>query len=94
MQMKEFLILVIYDITENKRRAAFAKKLKSYGFRVQRSSFEITMTTANLRLLLGEIPHLIKDTQDNVRVYELGNRGNVYQFGQTILPSYEEVLIV
>ena len=44
---KKVYILVIYDIVSNKRRAAFAKKMNGYGFRVQKSAFE-AMITVNL----------------------------------------------
>ena len=32
---KKIYILVIYDIVDNKKRVAFAKKMNGYGFRVQ-----------------------------------------------------------
>lgn len=33
---KKFFVLIIYDISENKRRNKMVKVLKSYGFRVQK----------------------------------------------------------
>ena len=38
---KKVYILVIYDIVNNKCRTDFAKKMNGYGFRVQKSAFEV-----------------------------------------------------
>ena len=34
--VKKLYVLIIYDIVDNKKRLAFAKKLNGYGFRVQK----------------------------------------------------------
>ena len=43
-------VLIIYDIVDNKKRFAFAKKLNGYGFRVQKSAFEAMITESLYRL--------------------------------------------
>ena len=42
--VKKLYVLIIYDIVDNKKRLAFAKKLNGYGFRVQKSAFEAMIT--------------------------------------------------
>ena len=37
---KKYFVLIIYDISDNKRRNNMVKILSSYGFRVQKSAFE------------------------------------------------------
>lgn len=91
---KEFQVLLIYDITDQKRRYFFSKKLNSYGYRVQRSAFEMTMTGEKLHALLKEIPKFINATTDNVRVYELRGNYLMHQYGISITPVNEEVMIV
>lgn len=38
--MKKFIVLVIYDVVDNKTRNHLVKCLERYGVRVQKSAFE------------------------------------------------------
>ena len=38
---RRYIVLVIYDISENRRRARMVKCLERYGVRVQKSAFEV-----------------------------------------------------
>ena len=42
------LILVIYDIVSDKRRTKFVKFVEKYGFRVQKSAFEMCSATIDI----------------------------------------------
>ena len=64
------LILVIYDIVSDKRRTKFVKFVEKYGFRVQKSAFEMILDSSKYNQLIAEIPRHITD-EDNVRVYRL-----------------------
>ena len=57
--VKKLYVLIIYDIVDNKKRLAFAKKLNGYGFRVQKSAFEAMITESLYRKLIDEIPRMI-----------------------------------
>lgn len=37
---RKYLVLIIYDIIDNRRRTQFSKFLLSYGVRIQKSAFE------------------------------------------------------
>lgn len=91
---KKLYILVIYDIVDNRRRVAFAKKMNGYGFRVQKSAFEAMITENLYRKLLVEIPHLIDNTSDTVRVYKIRGNGEVNLFGLSHRIEDEEVIIL
>ena len=91
---KKLYILVIYDIVDNRRRGAFAKKMNGYGFRVQKSAFEAMITENLYRKLLAEIPHLIDNTSDTVRVYKIRGNGEVNLFGLSRRIEDEEVIIL
>ena len=91
---KKLYILVIYDIVDNRRRVAFAKKMTGYGFRVQKSAFEAMITENLYRKLLAEIPHLIDNTSDTVRVYKIRGMGEVNLFGLSHRIEDEEVIIL
>ena len=86
------LVLVIYDITDNKRRYKFVKLLEKYGIRVQKSAFEMILDNSRYMSLTSLIPKYI-DPSDNVRVYRLPIKGDVKSWGSD-LPEQEEVIII
>ena len=65
-------LLIVYDITCDKRRLAIDKALSSYGVRVNLSVFEVVLKSAvhhkNLRSRLLEI---MDDEDDSIRIYPL-----------------------
>lgn len=64
-------ILVIYDITDTKRRNNLIRLLNGYGVRVQKSAFEIVIGRNNIKRLTSDIRKLIDIKLDNVRLYEV-----------------------
>lgn len=91
---KHLYILVIYDITDNKRRTQFAKKMNGYGFRVQKSAFEAMIAENLYRQLLTEIPKMIDAKVDSVRVYKIRGLGEVSLFGDNLSLEEEEVIVI
>ena len=87
------LILVIYDIIDNKRRNKMVKLLESYGTRVQKSAFEALITTRQYNKLIEVIKQLI-DNDDNIRIYRLNSSNEVILLGKTYSVYEEEVIIV
>ena len=51
----KFLVLIIYDIVDNKRRNKMAHYLEGFGFRVQKSAFEAILNKKIYEKLLKEI---------------------------------------
>lgn len=86
------LVLVIYDIIDNKRRINFAKLMEHYGVRVQKSAFEMIITVNQYNDILKKIPRYITD-EDNVRVYKLKADGEVVSWGSG-LTAAEDVIII
>lgn len=91
---KKIYVLIIYDICDNRRRTAFAKKLNGYGFRVQKSAFEALIPPNLHKKLLKEIPRLINPAEDSVRVYRISGYGEVSLFGTNESIEKEDVIIV
>ena len=86
------LILIIYDIIDNKRRTKMVKLLESYGTRVQRSAFEALINRSQYSKIEG-----IKKTisnEDNVRIYRLNSSNEVLLLGESYSVYEEEVIIV
>ncbi|WP_293833514.1 CRISPR-associated endonuclease Cas2 [uncultured Phascolarctobacterium sp.] len=78
---KQFIVLMIYDIVDNKRRNRMVKCLEAYGVRVQKSAFEALLTRRQYDKMLGESSLLIDEAVDSLRVYVLDDIIDVYTWG-------------
>jgi CRISPR-associated protein Cas2 len=65
------LVLVVYDIPDNKRRTKLANFLEGYGRRVQYSVFECFLTLVQMRELYEKVEKRVNPEEDNVRFYWL-----------------------
>jgi CRISPR-associated protein Cas2 len=63
------LVLVVYDIADDKRRVKLATFLEGYGRRVQESVFECFLTLDEMRRLCELVGPKVKPEVDNVRFY-------------------------
>lgn len=86
---KSFLVLVIYDISDNRKRNRMAKFLSRFGVRVQKSAFEAWLTQKQYERLLEKLPRLIDEQEDYLRTYKLSGFCEVKTWGQ-IGPTAEE----
>lgn len=89
--VKKMYVLIIYDIVDNRRRYRFAKKMKGYGFRVQRSAF---ITDTLYRKMLKEVTKIIDLETDSVRVYRLRDGSEVELIGRNIKIEDKDVIVV
>lgn len=82
------MILISYDIKDDKLRTKFAKFIKRYGYRVQYSVFEITNSKRMLDNIVNEIKNIFEsrfsqadsviiiETNDNCKITKLGYAKN------------------
>lgn len=63
------LVLVIYDVPDNRRRVKLANFLEGYGRRVQKSAFECFLTLAEMQTLYKQVQKRVNGVEDNVRFY-------------------------
>ncbi|MEM9817484.1 MAG: CRISPR-associated endonuclease Cas2 [Cyanobacteria bacterium P01_D01_bin.6] len=63
------LVLVVYDIPDDKRRTKLATFLEGYGRRVQYSVFECFMTLPEMNRLSEALQHKVNPKEDNLRLY-------------------------
>lgn len=90
---KKFFVLVIYDISDNKRRNKMVKVLSSYGYRVQKSAFEALLRPNKYEKLINEL-HDIPSKTDSVRIYKIQGRGSAVQIGEQYSIEDEETVII
>lgn len=78
---KRYIILVIYDIVDNKRRNKMVTALEKYGLRVQKSAFEAYITRKQYEKMEREIIEMIDTEEDSLRIYTLANHTSVRSWG-------------
>lgn len=78
---RKFIVLMIYDIVDNKRRNKMVKCLEAYGVRVQKSAFEALLNRWQYEKMLRESSILIDEAVDSLRVYVLDDIIDVYTWG-------------
>ena len=81
------MILVSYDISNNKKRNKFAKFLLKYGHRIQYSVFEIENSQKILNNIIAEINNRFAksfDQTDSVYIFELSSTCNVRRYGYAL----------
>lgn len=78
---RRYIVLVIYDITDDRRRTRMVKCLERYGIRVQKSAFEAFLTEKKYERMMELTSGLIDPTTDSLRVYLLANHTSVRSWG-------------
>lgn len=63
--------VVAFDISNGKKRKAAAKACAKWGFRVQRSVFEIFMDSSKVEDFSEQLLGIINPDHDTVRLYPL-----------------------
>ena len=63
------LVLVIYDIPDDRRRQKLSDLLEGYGRRVQKSAFECFLSLGEMQKLHRQVQTRVKASEDNVRFY-------------------------
>lgn len=63
------LVLVVYDIPDDKRRQRLSDFLEGHGRRVQKSVFECFISLSAMKRLHEQVKRRVKPAEDNVRFY-------------------------
>lgn len=65
------LVVISYDISEDRLRQKVAKKLGNYGQRVQYSVFECILKEDELKKLAEQLQEIINESTDSIRFYRI-----------------------
>lgn len=90
------LILVSYDISDDKLRNRFAKFLKKFGHRLQYSVFEIDVSERMLDVIEAEIRDKYYkqfEQTDSVMIFRMSNTCKVTRYGYAKNDS-DDIIIV
>lgn len=78
---RRYIVLVIYDIVDDRKRYRMVRFLEGYGIRVQKSAFEARLTKKQYERMTGRIHKLIDKNTDSLRIYFLDNHFAVRSWG-------------
>jgi CRISPR-associated protein Cas2 len=94
--MTTILILVAYDIINDRRRTKLHKLLSRFGDAAQYSFFECKITSKQFDQLREAISKLIDHSEDNVRYYQICEQcgSKRYCLGNSPQPSVKSVYII
>jgi len=74
--------VVVYDVTEDHERTRVSKVLEGFGFRVQKSAFECTLSRSGREKLRGRLEEL--DLQTGfVLLYQIQSKSRRLSVGQS-----------
>ena len=75
------LYVVIYDISDDKRRRRVFNLLEGYGQRVQFSAFECVLNDRKFEELRARLTKVVKMDEDSVRFYPISK----HTLGQVVI---------
>jgi len=89
-------VLVIYDVSDNKRRHRLHRELKNVAEPVQYSAFEGELASKPLQGLCRRMEAIVDPSEDGVRVYRLCRecREKARIIGRGEPTEYPEVVLV
>lgn len=89
-------VVVVYDITDNKRRTRLFKALKNFGTAIQYSAFECIIEEKDFAELQDVIRKVIHCDDDRVRVYTICKNchGSIKNMGKGEITMKRDVIIV
>ncbi len=93
IESDKVFVLIIYDITDNKKRLKLSKLLLGSGFRIQKSAFEAMITKKKYRELLERLP-AYTSAEDSIRVYKIIGKGQVVSFGKRMEEEHEDIIVI
>lgn len=88
----KYIVLIIYDISDDIHRRNLIKILSNFGLRVQKSAFEGRLNKRQYNKLLSKIDKYFKDG-DNIRIYRLQEYEEVKVYG-TRNYADEEIIVI
>lgn len=92
--MKKFIVLIIYDVVNNKTRNHLVKCLERYGVRVQKSAFEALLDKKQYDAMMRRASRIIDTQVDSLRVYVLEDIINIYIYTWGIGERKEQDCII
>ncbi len=94
-----FYVVVLFDISDQKKYRILIKILNEYCVRVQKSVFEGHLKMSQIRQLMSSIERLMSseryfDADDNVRIYRISGNCTATVYGNCTSSIVEENIFI
>lgn len=90
------MILISYDISNNKKRTKFSKYLSKFGYRLQYSVFKIENSERILKNIIFDLNNIFLktfDQSDSVYIFKMSASCDIMKFGYAKNDDAELVII-
>lgn len=90
------MIIISYDISNNKKRARFNKYIRKFGHMLQYSVYEIENSERILNNIIADINNKwIKqfDQNDSVYIFQMSNTCKIHKYGYARNEDSEVIII-
>ena len=93
---EKYFLVVVYDISNDRRRTRLHKLLKNYGSPAQYSVFECLLTRQEITQMKQEVKKLLRPKIDHLRYYFLCKtcQGKTDIIGRVDMVKQQEVIVV
>ena len=91
---RTYLVLVIFDVADNKKRYRISKTLKGYGEWVQKSAFECHLTLRLYEKMIHDIMPYFNFEIDLLRIYKFTGQTEVKTYGKIQETEDEDLIII
>ena len=90
------LVMISYDIVEDKKRLKLMKFLRDYGERIQKSVFECNLSSRTYETVKMGIEKIINKRKDRVRYYRMceGCKNRIEISGWGEITEEEEFVVI
>lgn len=78
------MLIISYDISNDKKRSKFNKYIKKYGHRLQYSVYEIKNSERILKIVLSDIEHVFSknfDQKDSIIIIKTNPNCDIIKYG-------------
>lgn len=78
------MVIITFDISDDKKRAKFVKYIKKFGYRLQYSVYEIINSSHVLENIICNIENIFSktfDESDSVYIFKLTESCKIKKFG-------------
>lgn len=90
------MIIISYDISDNKKRAKFNKYIKQFGHMLQYSVYEIDNSERILNNIITDLNNKflkVFDETDSVYIFKMSNSCTVQKFGYAKNEDAELIIV-
>lgn len=90
------MIVISYDISNNKKRTRFSKYLQKFGHRIQYSVFEIDNSEKILTNIIAEIENRFQkdfSQEDSVYIFRMNPNCEIHRFGYAANEEKDAIII-